>query len=74
MERFMMFDEYEDDIVDDFEIKTMVNQIVKPLIDGQFKYYHSKVRPSQRITVQLTWTTGPSPVLLHLMVLGQVEG
>ena len=32
------FDEHNEEVVDDFDIKTMVNLIGKPLMDGRFKY------------------------------------
>ena len=32
------FNEDKDEVVDDFDIRTMANLIGKPLIDGRFKY------------------------------------
>jgi hypothetical protein len=52
-----VWDEYEDDIVHDFDIETIANLIGKPLIDGQFKYNRGKFDQARESLVQLTWTT-----------------
>jgi hypothetical protein len=43
-------DEDEDGMVDDFDIKMMLNLIERLLTDGWFKYYWRNNHPSQRIT------------------------
>ena len=59
MEVVGLENEYDDELVDDFDIKTMANLIGRPLTDGQFRY-RAGCQPSTRATTSLETNAKPS--------------
>ena len=49
----------DEEVIDDFDIKTMANLLGRPLVDGTYRYYRTVNRPSPRITTSTDTSNNP---------------
>jgi hypothetical protein len=49
----------DEEVIDDFDIKTMANLLGRPLVDDTYRYYRTVNRPSPRITTSTDTSNNP---------------